>query len=90
MALAVKDFGAKGRGVVALRPFSRGELVEDACCIYFPKNEVELTNQTQLKEYTFIAGFWENRVRAVASGFLKAPFSDRGWAFAGVELWFIV
>ena len=55
--IAVKDFGEKGRGVVALRNFSRGDLIEEAHCIYFPKEEVDLSNKTILKEYTFVAGF---------------------------------
>uniref|UniRef100_A0A7S4KGG1 SET domain-containing protein n=1 Tax=Paramoeba aestuarina TaxID=180227 RepID=A0A7S4KGG1_9EUKA len=54
--IGVKDFGEKGRGVVALKNFSRGDLVEEAHCIYFPKNEVELANRTTLREYTFVAG----------------------------------
>ena len=54
--IAVKDFGEKGRGVVALKNFSRGDLIEEAHCIYFPKEEVDLTNKTILKEYTFVAG----------------------------------
>lgn len=55
--LGVVDFGgSRGRGVVALRSFNRGDLVETAHCIYIERDQVDLANSIVLREYTFTCG----------------------------------
>ena len=49
----VKDFGVKGRGLIAKKMFQRGDLVEEAHCIFFPESQVEAANSTALSDYTF-------------------------------------
>lgn len=52
-ALAVVLFPGKGRGVVALRPFSAGDLVERAPVIVVPAHEVATLCTTALGRYYY-------------------------------------
>lgn len=49
----VKDTGKYGRGVFAIRPFSKGELIEAAPVIYMPQSERKYVKKTKLLEYFF-------------------------------------
>ena len=67
-ALAVVLFPGKGRGVVALRPFAAGELVERAPVITVPASDVPALTSTALGRYYFEWGPDDDQA-AVALGY---------------------
>ena len=54
--LGIRDFGLRGRGVVALKRFSKGELIEQSPVLIIPSQDRELTDQTVIFTYVFM---WE-------------------------------
>jgi SET domain-containing protein len=51
--LAIERFPGKGRGVVAMRGFRAGEVIERCPVIVVPRDEVPLIVQTRLKSYYY-------------------------------------
>ena len=51
--IIVKDTGKYGRGVFALRPFKKGELIEAAPVIAMPQSERKYVRKTKLDDYFF-------------------------------------
>jgi SET domain-containing protein len=52
-SLAVANFPGKGRGVVALRTFAAGELIERAPVIALPAEETPRIRETRLAHYYY-------------------------------------
>src|SRR5437762_1165367 len=53
MTIAIQHFPGKGRGVVALRPFSSGEKIERAPVIAISREEAPLIRDTRLAHYYY-------------------------------------
>ncbi len=66
--LAVVHFPGKGRGVVALRPFAAGELIERAPVVIVPAREVPTLSATALGRYYYEWGEQDEQA-ALALGF---------------------
>lgn len=56
-ALAVKDFGARGRGIVALEDIEPGRLVERSPVLIIPPEQRAIVDQTIIFTYVFM---WEH------------------------------
>lgn len=57
MKVIVKKIRGKGRGVVAISNFNKGEIVEQSPILFISKDETELyTNKTVIKNYCFDCG----------------------------------
>lgn len=53
MSLAIERFPNKGRGVVAMRSFRAGEMIERVPVIVVPAEDVPLIRQTRLASYYY-------------------------------------
>jgi uncharacterized protein len=68
MTIAIQHFPGKGRGVVAQRPFRKGELIERAPVIVISRNEAPLIRDTCLAHYYYEWGD-DDRSAAIALGY---------------------
>jgi uncharacterized protein len=55
--LAVRDFGARGRGIVALEDFEAGRLIERSPVLIIPPDQRPVVDQTIIFTYVFM---WEH------------------------------
>lgn len=54
--LKIQEFSGKGRGVVTITPFRKGQLVEKCPVIVIPKGEVGFIEKTRISDYCFCWG----------------------------------